>query len=49
MAVIAAALRAAGHKVGVYTSPHLRHISERISTSASTHISPDGFETLVRL
>jgi len=29
-AMAAAALQAAGHKVGLYTSPHLHHFSERI-------------------
>ena len=48
VALIASALRAAGHRVGVYTSPHLHHIAERISTEAGLHIQPEAFDVLVR-
>ncbi len=40
-------LRSAGYQVGLYTSPHLHHISERISTSKSPMCSED-FNALVR-
>ena len=45
--VIASVLRAAGYRVGVYTSPHLHHISERISTEEASHIRPEAFDALV--
>ncbi len=47
VALIAAAMRAAGYKVGLYTSPHMHHISERISTTQGGHIKPEDFDALV--
>ncbi|KAG1674819.1 hypothetical protein FOA52_015206 [Chlamydomonas sp. UWO 241] len=53
VALISQALRAAGHRVGVYTSPHLNHIGERVavlepgSRSAGT-LSLEAFESLAR-
>ena len=45
--MVASVLRCAGYRVGVYTSPHLHHISERISTDAGSHIRPEAFDELV--
>jgi dihydrofolate synthase/folylpolyglutamate synthase len=47
VAVVASVLRCAGYRVGVYTSPHLHHISERMSTEAGSHIRPEAFDELV--
>lgn len=44
----AAIATAAGYKVGAYTSPHVRHLTERISTSAAAPISADAFEALLQ-
>lgn len=46
--MVTEALRAAGFKVGSYTSPHMQHVSERISTHANGHMSPEAFDTLVQ-
>ena len=46
--MVSGILRAAGYKVGTYTSPHMRHISERISTGQGTHMEPSAFDELVQ-
>lgn len=46
-AFISSALRTAGYSVGVYTSPHLRSIRERISTHPARCIAPGAFAALV--
>ena len=47
-AFLAAALRACGHKVGLYTSPHAAHVRERVSTShRGDCLSAEEFATLV--
>ena len=43
-AMLAAIGRAAGHRVGVYTSPHLSFLEERFQVDGST-ISPTGLDT----
>jgi dihydrofolate synthase/folylpolyglutamate synthase len=53
-AMIASSLRAAGYKVGLYTSPHLQEYTERIQVngerrSASVPISPGELVELVEL
>ncbi|GAX75550.1 hypothetical protein CEUSTIGMA_g2993.t1 [Chlamydomonas eustigma] len=48
VALISSVLRSAGYKVGVYMSPHMHHISERISTDMWTHLRPESFEALVQ-
>lgn len=47
VALLTSVLRAAGLKVGCYTSPHLSHISERISTTPRSHLSAADFSHLV--
>jgi dihydrofolate synthase/folylpolyglutamate synthase len=39
-AILASVLRAAGYRIGLFTSPHLTHVSERIQIDGVT-ISPD--------
>lgn len=47
-ALIASALRAAGYRVGFYTSPHLQEFTERIQVDGS-EISPGELAELVEL
>ena len=37
--VVAQVLHASGYRVGLYTSPHMHHISERIAVSSGDHLS----------
>lgn len=49
VAMVSSVLRAAGYKVGTYTSPHLHHLGERISTdAASGGLSPQRLTQLVQ-
>ena len=46
--MIAAMLQACGYKVGLYTSPHLMDVRERIQVNGEM-ISPSDFARLVRV
>jgi folylpolyglutamate synthase/dihydrofolate synthase len=49
--IIAEVLHESGYKCGLYTSPHMNHISERIAVSSGDHLSPitrDSFDELVK-
>lgn len=49
VSLLSAVLRAAGYKVGTYTSPHMHHISERIgvgSTLEPCALMPEAFDRL---
>lgn len=50
VAMLSSVLRAAGYRVGTYTSPHMHHISERIWSPSRpcTPVSHDTFEQLVQ-
>jgi hypothetical protein len=45
--LLSSILRAAGLRVGLYTSPHLHHVTERISTLQGTPIATQQWEGLV--
>ena len=48
-ATLASILTAAGYRTGLYTSPHLIHVNERIQISRSGVLSPIGDDDFARL